>query len=346
MQPKVSEKNTKSQILNAYDDLLKKVQEMGKEDRQAQKVAKDEKATVEKAGKSTSDQIIADLANLKLQIVRSFDSLEDSLINEYKKLKTLQEAISIEARNLDEVHQIKINADSLTALLLGHKEKKVEFEAYMLAEKEEFEREKAEKEADWKKKLVYIEQNFKEEKESLAKERKRDEEEYAYRLAHDRTKEKDSYEQKQALLEKELNEKRQALEVEFAEREKVLSDQELELKELREKVNAFPEILKREVSQSEKQVVREIELKHKYESQLREGEVAGEKKLGLQMIAALEAEIKEKERQIDHLTQKTGQASAQVQDIALKAIEGASLSRNLGNMLSRQLEQEKSHKTN
>jgi len=56
----------------------------------------------------------------------------------------------------------------------------------------------------------------------------------------------------------------------------------------------------------------------------------GERKLNKQVVSALEAKIKEQEAYIRQLTQKTDQAGQQVQNIALKAIEGASSQRIFG----------------
>jgi len=56
-------------------------------------------------------------------------------------------------------------------------------------------------------------------------------------------------------------------------------------------------------------------------------EVEGERKLNQQIIAALEKKIKEQEELIHQLTEKANEAGRQVQDIAIKAIEGASMQR-------------------
>ena len=59
------------------------------------------------------------------------------------------------------------------------------------------------------------------------------------------------------------------------------------------------------------------------------------------MITALEAKVAHLEAQENQLTDKTNQANLQVQDIAVKAIEGASRQRYMGNYLEKTLEQTK-----
>jgi predicted DsbA family dithiol-disulfide isomerase len=63
---------------------------------------------------------------------------------------------------------------------------------------------------------------------------------------------------------------------------------------------------------------------------MRAKETEGERRLSQQVIASLEARIKEQEEQIRQLTQRANEAGLQVQSIAVKAIEGASAWRALG----------------
>jgi len=53
----------------------------------------------------------------------------------------------------------------------------------------------------------------------------------------------------------------------------------------------------------------------------------GERKLGAQIIASPESKIREQDDLIRQRTQKTNDAGMQVQSIAIKAIEGASMQR-------------------
>lgn len=59
------------------------------------------------------------------------------------------------------------------------------------------------------------------------------------------------------------------------------------------------------------------------------------------MIAALEAKVTQLEAQSKHLVDKTNQANLQVQDIAVKAIESASLQRFMPNFSEKVVEQVK-----
>jgi hypothetical protein len=73
--------------------------------------------------------------------------------------------------------------------------------------------------------------------------------------------------------------------------------------------------------------VERIEFKYKHQAELTDREIEGERKLAQQTIAALEKKISEQEEQIRQLTQRAGEAGLQVQQIAIKAIEGAGSTR-------------------
>ena len=57
------------------------------------------------------------------------------------------------------------------------------------------------------------------------------------------------------------------------------------------------------------------------------------------MIAGLEAKVAHLESQSKHLADKSNQANLQVQDIAVKAIESASLQRFMPNFSEKSVEQ-------
>ncbi len=61
----------------------------------------------------------------------------------------------------------------------------------------------------------------------------------------------------------------------------------------------------------------------RHEKKLSAKEVEGDRKLSQQTIGALEKKLEEQEEQIRRLTQRADEATLQVQNIAVKAIEGA-----------------------
>lgn len=337
MEETVTTKNTKTQILEAYNNLLEKVRSQKSE---APKKEQEQKQKEELAGKAKSlsnEGIIKEVSELKVGISSSLDKLADQFVAEYKKFEDLQKAISIEKQNLEDLYQLSANADSLAAMLMAQKEQREKFEEEMERRKQELtekintekanhEAEMQEKRERWKKEQDERAAEEKEQADRIKKEREREAEEYQYNLKISRKKEADIYEDKKQKLEKELVDKKAAFEKEFQERKIKMEESEAELEELRKKNAAFPGELEKAVNDAVKQTVDKLKAEHKFEMQLRDKEVEGELKLKDQTISALNAKIKEMEASMKEMSQKTAIAETGVKEIAIKAIESKSKS--------------------
>lgn len=327
MEPEMSLKNTKNEILEAYQEACKKLEESKRTDRQVEKARTEKKEVVETALQNSVERVVNNLAELKLGIAKSLDELEGQLIGESKKLNGIRQAIEIENGNLLEIHEIRATADSLAALLYAQKEKRQQFETQIVQEKTSFEVDMADKLLQWKKEQEEFERQKKEREDQLKKDRQREQEEYAYSLKLERKRDEDGYAARSAALEKDLEEKRASFEKSSAEREVALASRENELAELRSRVEAFPKDMEKALRDAEKSITERLQFTNKFEKEMLDKEVSGEQKLSQQVITSLEGKIKEQDEQIRQLTQKANEAGVQVQSIAIKAIEGASLAR-------------------
>ncbi len=323
----ISEKNTKTEIIEAYNEVLAKLKEQKTLNQQAVKKEAGIKESLNEASASTIGDIVNHLAGLKVQIVKTIDDLEEKMIAEYRRFSGLQQAAVAQTKMLDELYGIQAEADSLTALVLAQKEKKAAFEAQMEQTKASFDEDMSEKRQYWKKEQEEFDLAKKERDAQLKKERQREEEEYTYNLQLARKKDADEYEARKAAQEKELSAKKTALEKEWDEREAEISSKETELSDLREKITVFPKELDKAVKDTEKTVTERIEFKFKHEMELIQKETEGERKLHQQAVEALQSRIKEQDELIRQLTQKADESVQQVQTIAVKAIEGASAQR-------------------
>jgi hypothetical protein len=328
--PEISEKSKKNEILAAYQELLEQIGQTKQESHQEEKKKQQEQEVVATASTMTPDRIVKNIAEVKVSIGQALDTLEQRLTDEYRGLSELQAAIKIETARLKDLHEITINADSLAALLLAQKEYKIRFEQEMMGRKVQFEDQMAEAKTAWDKEQERMQQEQKELKESIKRTRVREEEEYDYALQLERKKDQDSYETKKFALEKELVEQKEAFYKECAEREAALKSQEEELKQMRSRVEQFPHELEKSVRETEKTTREQLERTYKYQIDLSAKEIDGERKLNQQMIGTLQAKIKEQELFIKQLTQKTDEASSQVQTIALKALDSSSNMRFMG----------------
>jgi hypothetical protein len=345
MEKEISVKNTKSEILKAYEELLAKVQaQKSDQPKQMQEVSR-KMEVIDRASKNTTEGIISAISSLKLGLAKELDKLNEQLLAEYKKLEEIQTAINLEKKNLEDLYEVNANADSLAAMLLAQKEKKAEFEAGMAQKKSDFDLKMQSESAAFEEKMAIEKAQFeavmkqqkeqwkaeqekwnlqqKEVKETTEKQRKREEEEYLYNLKITRKKETDLYEETKEKLEKEIAEKRAAFEKEIAEREAKILAAEAELKELRTKADNFPKELEKAIALTEKTITEKLKMQFDYEQQLTTKQTEGELKLKDQIIVTLQARIKDIETANKELSAKAGNAEANVKDIAIKAIESS-----------------------
>jgi len=311
MEQKVSAKNTKSEILDAYKELLASVKQAKEEPRVVQQRQKDE-VKVKMAEELSADEIIKRVADLKTHVSGTLDKLEEKMTGAYKEFANLREAIEVEKKNLEELYQVSYNAHSLVTLMLAQEK-----------QKEEFELEMEEKRAAWKEEEARMNKEMNEFKENLSKKREREKEEYDYNLKLTRKKDQDEYLEKKNRQEKELQDKRTQFEKEITEREAMLKEAESELSELRKKNEAFPEILEKEKEKVVKETEAKLKQEYNYEKQLTENSSLAEMKLKDQIIDSLKIKIKDQENLIRELSGKVKLSEESVQKIAIKALDSS-----------------------
>ena len=323
MEKKVNPTSTKSEILNAYNELLKKIQDSKQENPKAEQEKKVKETTVENAAKLTDEEIIGAISALKLSLNSKLDKIEDDLTSERQKLARIREAIAVEDQRLKDLYQINAGADSLAAILAAQKEKKEEFELEMAARKSELEEQIKQEKLNRDKETKLWEEKRKEAEEALKKQRTREEEEYKYSLQLARKKDKDDYEQKKAALEKELIQKMESFESGIKVREQTVVAAEKELAELRVKAESFPSELEKAVQSAIKETTAQLEKEFKYERQLLLKDHEGEIKLKTQQIESLMAKIKDLEIQLKQAYGKAESAENNSKEITLKAIQSS-----------------------
>jgi hypothetical protein len=323
MEDQITEKSTKSQILQAYNEAIAKLKEQKQEDRRTEKKKEEEGKIVKQASENTIDKIVNGISRTKIEIMNALDDVGENLVEEFKKLEEIKKAKEIETNYLNDIYEIKTNADSLSALLLAQKEKKTNFESEIENKRDTFEEEMTQKKLQWKLEQENFENQKKERESQLKKDRQREEDEYNYNLQLKRKKDADEFADQKAKLEKELIDKRASVEKELSEREANVVLKEKELAELRAKVEQFPKVLETTIKETEKSITEKMEFKYKHQSELAQKEMEGEGSLHKQIVQSLENKIKEQTEQIKQLTQKANESVQQVQVIAIKAIESA-----------------------
>jgi hypothetical protein len=345
MEPEISLKNTKNEIIAAYEEVLKKIQTQKTAEPKQIQEEKRQQETIKKASDNTTEGIVNGITTLKLNVAKELDKLSELLTAEFKKLEDIQIAIRLEKHNLEDLYQVTANADSLAAMIQSQKEKKALFEAEMADKRTAFEEKmkadklnfdekiktesesfetsmKAQKEI-WKIEQQKWAEQQKEIKEKSDKERKREEEEYAYNLKLTRKKEFDLYEEKKIRIEKELTEKKITFDKEIASREAEVVSAENELKELRAKTAAFPSEIEKAVATTVKSATDKLHAEFRFEKELTAKQTEGDIKLKEQIIDTLKSKINDMDAIISELSKKAVTAETSVKDIAMKAIESS-----------------------
>ncbi len=173
MEKKVNIKNTKNEIIEAYNDLLEKVKDNKKEEPKKELEKQKQIETVKQVADMSQNGIVKEVSELKINLTSSLDKIGDQFVSEFKKFEELQKAIAFEKKNLEELYQLSASTDSLAVMLLAQKEKKEEFEAEMLDKKQQLELEIEETKSAWSKEKHLHTASLKEETEGLKKKRLR-----------------------------------------------------------------------------------------------------------------------------------------------------------------------------
>jgi len=333
---RTSAAKAKQEMAEAYGEQFPEAEErreaeLKPEERIAEKVAK---KAVEVADSVTVDGILREVGDLKLDLGKVLANLADRLEQEVARYEAVKEAIAAKEKELQEIYEIQQSAGSLTALLEAQHAKREEFDAEMASRREALSREIEETRAEWKKEKAAHEAEARGQEAEEQKRRQREQEEFHYALAREQqlardrfADEKAAYEEEKSKLDREIQVKREQLEKELSDREKAVRESEEELKELRARVASFPKELDTTVTKEVKAAVERAKNEAAGREELLKKEFEGERNVLKTKIAALESAVKEQADQIGKLQQQLERSYSQIQDIAVKAIQGASGSR-------------------
>jgi hypothetical protein len=330
----LSMSNTKKEMLDAYNALLKQLQEKREAELKPEKKIeeKKEREVVEVAETLSSEGVVKEIGNLKLEIGKRLTHISDGLEEEVSKFNQIKKAIEIKDEELKELYEIERSAETLAALIEAQNQKRQEFELEMAARKEELNREILAIREEWEKEKKEHEAEMKERDAAEAKRREREKEEYGYSFKREQQLAKDKFEDEKAKTEKEIYLKKEQMEKELAEREKAVSEKEKELDELQKKVVAFPKEMEEAINNAVKDTTERITLEAKNRAELIRKEFDGERNVFTTRIESLEKTVKEQSAQISNLSEQLEKAYQKVQDIAVKSVEGSSSLKSLSSL--------------
>jgi hypothetical protein len=331
---KVSLKNTKQEMLEAYNTVLKQLEAQREAELKPEKRLEEKKAkeVIQIADSLSSEGIAKEISDLKMETGKMLAEISNRLEEEVSKFKETQSAIALKEKELQELYEIERSAVTLAALIESQNQKRQAFESEMAEKKETLNREIETLRAEREKEKNDYEAEIKERDIAEKKRRDRDKEEYEYSFKREQRLAKDKFEDEKAKLEKEIQNKKEKMETELKLRERAIAEREDELNELRKKIIAFPKEMETAVAKAIKETTEKMNLEAKNREELQKREFIGERNVLTTRIESLEKIVKEQSEQISKLSQQLEKAYQQVQEIAVKTIEGSSTIKSFANL--------------
>lgn len=286
----VSERSTKNEILDAYQQLLEKI-ENGIE---TSETTKSEQSIVDTAAKETVEKITHDLTSLRLSLNQTISALTEDLSSQAERFATLRKAIAIAQKELEEVQQIKTRAGMLKQMVETQKD-----------EQRRFEEEMTEKQTAW----LEEQKNY---EEKLKRERAREEDEYGYQKNLKTHRDKDL-----------MEEEKRKWEYGLAEKKTLQAKQEAELEDLRKKAAQFPQEMEKAVKTAVDKALGEERKDEQNRQSFAKQDADAKQQISALKIASLENTVKIQSAEIDEMKRQLEKATQQVKDVAIAVIEGS-----------------------
>ncbi|QKQ72170.1 hypothetical protein [Nostoc sp. TCL240-02] len=332
---KPTDKNTKIEILQAYEELAKEKAalklELEKAAKENQSGTKEQAKLEQKTDMNQLSSIqqkmnntIESLAKIQLGFGSAANELSEQLTTKASNLEEIRRNLEEEIQQLTQLHNLEISDDVLDTLIQSYEDNTKAYQEEYNQRSEVLFQEILEQRNIWGKEQEEQQRAIKERNENLKKTRQRDASEYKYNLELQRQLQSDEYEQEQKALYKQLEELLQETEKQWAEREKAIFEREKQFEELKAKVEAFPKDKEAAIKKAIEEGKGIAHYQAKVKSDLYSKEVEGQKRFYEQRLQSLEQTITNQETRIQNLSKQLESALKQVQDLAVKAIEGTS----------------------
>jgi hypothetical protein len=248
------------------------------------------------------DTVSTTLASTQVEVQKSLADLSAKLVERLQLLKNVEEAIQLKQEELKQLYNLEakeIELDDLKAEIQKQRELWEEEQARKARENEE---QRSERQKNWR----------------------REEEEYKYQWAQQQRKLEDTFKQKMEDQEKANRNKQEQIEKNWAEREAELKKRENEFAELKAKVEAHPEVVKKEVNAAVAVATNSVKKEYETKATLAQKDLEMFQKLAAQETASLRQALEKAGAEIGSLKSQLDQARADVKEISARALDSAS----------------------
>ena len=358
---KPTDKNTKAEILQAYEELAKEKAALKTEldatksssnnsTNQAPKTTVKEKPVVTEkttmnSGASIQQKMnstIESLIKIQMGFGSAANELSELLTARALKLAEVKQSFEQEVQQLQELHKLEVKENTLDTLIETYENNSKTYQEEYLKQSETLLQQIQEMRSSWQKEQEAHKLAIKERNDNLSRTRQREESGYKYDLELQRKLAIDEYEQQQKALYTQLEELQQETNKQWEAREKGISEREQQFEELKAKVEALPKEKEAAIKKATEEGKGIAYYQAKIKSDLLAKDVDGQKRFYEQRLQSLEQTISNQDARIQNLSRQLESALKQVQDLAVKAIEGSSSVNSYQAMKEIALEQAKS----
>lgn len=359
MAKRITAKSTKAQIMEAYEALEKERKDLAAKLLQTERSLQRSQSELGKAKSApVKEKTVVKVVNEAVKvdnvegILQTFEGIEEGLGKavsgisnkltvEADALAKINKSIQEKQAHLEKLYEIKAENGILDELIDEYESSQEKFDKEYLEKKEEFEEELAEKQQEWQKELSRHEQNQEERVEDSEKAQERNEDEYEYDFEQQRDLDSDQLSEQKKSQQQELDDLREVKENAWSETEKALAEREKEFEEYKSKFEELPEKLEKEVKKAEAEGKGIIERDAKVKADLLSKEQESQKRVFELRIKSLENIVKNQQNNLNILNQQLEATYKQAQDLAVKAMEGASSNEKYQTLKEIALEQAK-----
>lgn len=344
-------KSTKQEILEAYNELAQELKDLKE---RAPKSGRAAAPAAEAASPPPSapsapqenspvnfEDLIRDLDSIRTRFGDASSTLQHQLVREAGRLEDLRAEIASYTEHLKSLHGIEVVDDTLRELVRRYSETQRSAEEAFALRKRKLEEELEGRKSAWKKQQEEHTRTTAEAHAAEGLARSRDAEEYKYSTDRARKADADALAQEKKRLQAELDGLQEGKTLQWNEREQDIARREQEYAELKAKATAFPKDLETAVGKAEAEGMAIARRQAKIAADLAQKEFDGRKRVAELKIAELESAIKKQDEQIAELSKQLANALKQAQDLAIKAIDGASNSTSFAAVKEIALEQAK-----
>ncbi|MGA8030119.1 MAG: hypothetical protein WB992_23475 [Bryobacteraceae bacterium] len=330
--PRPSNRRTKADVQQEFETIRRET-EVARESASPKATEAEQRhsaETREAVEEISIDSVAQRISGLGGHISRTLIDLSDRLTGEVEVLARVREAVQLERQELERLHKIDVAATSIDQLVQDYERERERLQTEIQARRSE-----------WEQEARTGERERKEAEEALRKQRQRENEDFEYRKQLERKKAQDKYEEEMRLLENKNQERQQELDRNWAQRDADLKEQEDELARLRREVDDFPKRVAAEKEAALAEATRRAASEYEQRILILQKDAEAERKVSGLQVQTLQDALSRQTEQVVSLEKALEEAKRQVQEIALKAIEGASGSRALAHVNQIAMEQAK-----